>query len=105
MTAFAAATNVLFSDPNLSGTGTFTPFGGAPVSVRVIPWQQEEGTIVFGVTVQNPGRGFAISQADLPSRPRKRDQLLYGGTLYTCKADARGDVEGSQWTLDVDGGA
>lgn len=105
MTVFAAAENVLASDPNFALTGTFSPLSGTPAAVRVVPWQQEEVTDVFGAKVRNPGRGFKIPQADLPTRPRKGDRLTVGVTTYTCKADAAGDLEGTEWTLDVDGGA
>ena len=110
MNAFSAAADVLAADPNLSGTGTFSPYlpatgtWASPVPVRVMPWQQEEIANAFGVKVQNPGRGFKLLQREVPLRPRKRDRIVFGGFTYSCKADAQGDVEGTEWTCNVDGG-
>lgn len=108
MSIFAAAENVLANAaPTLFGTaatGTFSPSLGAPSTVRVIPWEQEESAVVFETDVRNPGRGFKVPRADLATRPLKGDRLVYASKTYTCTKDALGDIEATEWTLFVDGG-
>jgi hypothetical protein len=101
---FAAAAHVLATDPNGSAAGTYTPLGGVPVTVRVMPWQQEEVVAFGGVRMAAPGRGFKVLQADVPVRPKTHDTLLVDGRSYRIKRDALGDLEGTEWALDVDGG-
>lgn len=100
-TAFAAAVDVLFADPNLSVPGTFTASPlGSPIAVRVV-LTQNDPIIQFGeVGVRSPGVKLLLKVTEV-GNPKEGDTVTVGSTTYIIR-DARRDPHNLEWTLDVD---
>lgn len=117
MTAFGAeaarVAEALATEPEWSVAGTFTPAGGASVSVRIIPYRQDEVVTRLGDT-RSPGRGFLLQRTsalttaivaarptDTEGRPRTGDLLVVEGVTYRI-LDAQLDSSDTEWALNVD---
>ncbi len=101
MTVFAHAANVLASDPNLFGAGTFTAPGGPPIPVRVFVGNNDPTFFAAGASFQSPGVRLRIPVSMLPGRPVEHSTVVVGPTTYTVTG-ARADSAGMLWLIDVD---
>lgn len=82
MTAFDTAIDTLFADQNMAVDATYTPDGGAPVSVRVI-LDHDVDLIGLGfsdITDRRTVIGIRKSEIAAPGR---NDTILVGATTYT----------------------
>jgi len=79
----------------------FTPSGGDPVSIRVIP-QHEFDDVTIGAEVGMRGtqKSFLIKQSDVADRPSRGDQLAIGSTTFFVVREAD-DITDVEWLIDV----
>ncbi len=102
MTAFTDAAAVCFADPNFGVDGFFTAPPAAPIAVRIIFARRDEAVeLGFPVEVRAPGWEAHISKALVPSRPRVDVDLLNANGITYRIRDVAGDVEQTDWRLDV----
>lgn len=93
MSAFAAARNTLFTDPNLSRAAIYTPSGGTAVSIRVIYRRptEEEG---LGSIGHRGVRHLADVRASELVAPAKGDAITIADVGGFVVADATVDSQG-----------
>jgi hypothetical protein len=84
----------------LAVDAVYTPLGGAPAAIRVLPrggdWRHEVGA---GAAIQ-PGRTYTTSAAGL-ARPQGGDTIVVGGETFTVLGAGIGDSRGLIWTFEV----
>ena len=101
MSAFAAATNVLFADPHLARDAVYRPGGvGDGIPVRVMRRQPDriEG---FGDTrIASSTTTLDVRVSEVPE-PRPGDTLDLDGRAVVVQGAPLLDTEGLVWTLDT----
>ena len=85
----------------LGEDATYTPAGGDPVTVKVIPRRPDE-VLDFGETkIKSAKAVFDVRVSELAA-PAKGDALTFAGTGYVVQADPlRRDPRRLIWTLDT----
>jgi hypothetical protein len=85
----------------LGAGAAYTPNGGAPVSVTVVPRRPDQ-IIGFGETRLHSERAmFDVRVAEIPD-PRPGDTLELNGASYVVQgAPVRSDPDRLVWTLDT----
>jgi hypothetical protein len=99
MTVFQGAVDATFA---AFGTdATYTPAGGAPVSVRVIA-RRPDTIVGFGETrIHAETATFEVRVNEVAS-PRPGDQLAVDGETFVIQGEpARRDPDRLVWTVDV----
>lgn len=101
MTAFAAAIDALFADPNLALDGVYRPGGADPrVPVRIVVRRPDrvsefgETRIVAETTV------FDVRVSDIAA-PADGDTFEVDGTVYVVQGTPIRDAERLVWTLEA----
>lgn len=99
MSAFSAMVDDLFGDDNIALDAVYTPDGGDPVDVRVVP-SQEDIISGFGPTrVKAEKALFDVRRSELPA-PAAGAALEVDEVAYTVKAVRTDDPERLVWTLE-----
>lgn len=101
MDVFAAAMDVLATDPSWSVAGTFTPRGGTPQAVALVSSPRDPTAAAFGslgMQSGTPGRHFVVRVAEVPTRPREGD-LVTDGTESFRVQKAELAYRGTAWRL------
>lgn len=99
MIDFAADLAAIMND-GLGKDATFTPRGGAAVSLRVIP-RGGDLTADLGMSQSiTPAAVFTTAAAGL-ARPRAGDAITVGGVDYTLMSDAIRDARGLTWAMEA----
>jgi hypothetical protein len=97
VTAFAAAIDDLFADPNIGSDAVYTPAGGE--SVRVIARRPDE-IVGFGDTRIHAATAiFDVRISEVPA-PAEGDTLAVGGDTHVIQGEPVGDRERLVWSLD-----
>lgn len=100
MTAFAAAIDALFTDPNLGLAATFTADGGAPVPVRAIA-RRPDRIVAFGdARLASDSTLFELRVGEVAD-PRPGDRLDVGGDTYVLFGEPVRDAERLVWTVSA----
>ena len=100
MTAFAAAVDALFADPNLGRAAVYEPADGDPFPVRVIA-RRADAIAEFGeARLWSETTRFDLRVAELAA-PRSGDRIVIDGTTYVVQGEPVRDRERLVWTLDV----
>ena len=98
---FTTALRPLFTDPSRAVAGTYTPAGGAAVAVPMF-FTTRDPAIDIGIgTARAAGRVVALRVADVPTRPKKNDQVVGNGQSYAIR-DVDTDALNGRWLCDVD---
>jgi hypothetical protein len=101
MTAFAAAIDILFADPNL-GVGAIYRVGGADpgTMIRAIIRRPDRiGT--FGETrIATETTIFDIRTSDI-NAPAEGDTIEMNGTIYVIQGEPIRDAERLVWTIEA----
>jgi hypothetical protein len=104
-TAFAAAEDTLFADPNLSVAGVFSAPPTPGVTVRVILHRHDERLLDYGEGpgVTNPGLRAEMKVSQVPNRPRVgTDTLTVGSTTYQIREVTQTtDPDALTWQCDL----
>ena len=81
---------------------TYTPVAGSPVTVKVIPSEEDELVDVPGIgsRIQTETTLFDVRLSEIAA-PAKNAALVVAGTSYTIAARSHPDPRKLIWRLDV----
>lgn len=100
MSAFGAALDALFADPNLGRDAIYRAQGSAPVSIRIMARRADQ-VLDFGDTRIHTGNiMFDVRVSEVPD-PGPDDVLEIDGETFTVQGEPVQDPERLVWTLDV----
>jgi hypothetical protein len=100
MTAFAAAVDALFADPNLALAATWEPADGDPFPVRVIARRADAVTEFGEERLWSETTRFDVRVRDVAA-PRPDDRIVVDAATYIVQGEPVRDRERLIWTLDV----
>lgn len=100
MTVFAAAVDVLFTDPNMSVEAIYTPAAGSPVTVRAIWSRPDDSWSALGAGVTSPKRICDIRMSELADAA-EGDTVEIGGETFTVDGEPRRDSDRLVWRLGL----
>jgi hypothetical protein len=95
MTAFAAALDDLFADPNMA---VAVSYQGRPV--RALVRRPDRDVEFSDITVQTGTAVFEIRRHDVPA-PLAGDTIVHDGDNFVVQGEPRLDAERLIWTLDT----
>ena len=99
MTVFAGAVEATFTAFGIDAV--YTPAGGEPVGVRVIP-RRPDAIVGFGDTrIHTETATFEVRASEVAS-PRSEDQLIVDGQTFVIQGEPeRRDPDRLVWAVDV----
>ena len=100
MSAFAAALDALFADPNLGRDATYQPADGDPIPVRVITRRADAITEFGAARLWSETMRFDLRVSEVAS-PRPGDRLVLDVESFVIQGEPVRDRERLVWTLDV----
>ena len=100
MTAFAAAVDALFADPNIGRDAIYMPEGGAPVLVRVVARRADAVTDYGDARLWSETTRVDLRVAEVPN-PRPGDRLEIDGDAFLIQGEPVRDREQLVWTVDL----
>ena len=100
MSAFAAAVDALFADPNLARAASYEPADGDPVPVRVIARRADTVADFGDARLWSETTRFDLRVSEVTS-PRPGDRLVLDGETFVVQGEPMRDRERLVWTLDV----
>jgi len=100
MNAFAAAIEMLFSDPNIGVEAIYTSDGGAPVVVRAVVRQPDEVTNFGDARLWSETTRVDLRVAGVPN-PRPGDRIEIDGDAFLIQGEPVRDRERLVWTVDL----
>jgi hypothetical protein len=100
VTAFAAAVDALFADPNLAPEATYEPADGDPFPVSVIARRADAITEFGEARLWSETTRFDVRVSEV-ANPRPGDHIVIGGTIYIVQGEPARDRERLIWTLDT----
>lgn len=98
--SFSGMIEQLFTDPVLSGVGTYQAGSDAPFPVRLIV-KQPDTVLGFGSGHIHSSTTLFDVRASEISSPQVGDKIVYAGITYEVQAEPTADRERLVWTLDV----
>jgi len=100
MSAFGAALDTLFADPNLGRDAVYRAQGSDPVNIRIMARRADQ-VLDFGDTRVHTGNiMFDVRVSEVPD-PASGDVLVIDGDNFTVQGEPARDPERLVWTLDV----
>lgn len=100
MSAFGAALDTLFADPNLGRDALYRAQGSSPVTIRVMARRADQ-VLDFGDTRVHTGNiMFDVRVSEAPD-PGPGDVLEIEGESFSIQGEPVLDQERLVWTLDV----
>lgn len=100
MTAFAAAMDVLFTDPNLSAAATYIPAGDAARDVRVIVSRPDVENGFADVRVQSDTMVLKVRVSEV-AQPRKGDVFILDGETRLVQGAPVRNRKRLVWRIDT----
>ncbi len=100
MTAFAAAMDAIFGDPNMAVDATWYPAGGAPQPVRVIRKAPDEVT-AFGAAQILSETTLVDARVSEMANPKPGDGIGIGNDNFTIQGEPKRDRDGLLWTVEL----
>jgi hypothetical protein len=100
VTAFAAAVDALFADPNLGRDATYEPADGDPFPVRVIARRADAITDFGDARLWSETTRFDVRASEVAA-PRPGDRIVIDGTPYIVQGEPQRDRERLVWTIDT----
>ena len=100
MTAFAAAVDALFADPNLGKAAVYEPADGDPFPVRVIARRADAITEFGEARLWSETTRFDVRASEVAT-PRPGDRMVIDGATYIVQGKPVRDRERLVWTLDA----
>ena len=100
MTAFAAAVDALFADPNLGREASYEPADGDPFPVHVIARRADAITEFGEARLWSETTRLDVRVSDVAT-PRPDDQVVIDGIAYIVQGEPVRDRERLVWTLDT----
>lgn len=99
MIDFAADTAAIFDDV-LAVDATYTPDGGSPVAVRVIPRQSDQERSFGGAQLVSDSSVFLLAVAAVAA-PASGDTLAVDGATYQVQGEPMRDDRRLFWRLEA----
>ena len=100
MSAFAAAVDLLFTDPNIRREAIYIADGGAPVLVRVIPRRPDAITGFGDARLWSETTRVDLRVAEVAS-PRPGDRVEIDGEAFLVSGEPVRDRERLVWTVGL----
>jgi hypothetical protein len=101
MTAFSAAIDTIFADPNMAADATWLPAGVPPgFPVRVIVRAPDEMQDFGQAKLQQATTVIDVRVSDLSS-PGLTDQVQIGSDLFAVQGSPRRDVRRLVWSINL----
>jgi hypothetical protein len=100
MTAFAAAVDALFADPNLVREAAYGPADGDPFPVRIIARRADAITEFGDARLWSETTRFDLRVSEVAA-PRPGDRLAIDDTAYIVQGEPVRDRERLVWTIDT----
>jgi hypothetical protein len=98
--AFAAAIDLLFTDPNIGHDALHTPAGGKTRSVRVILRRADDVTTFGEARLWSETMRVDVHVAEMPN-PRPGDRIEIDGEAFLIQGEPVRDRERLVWTIDL----
>ena len=100
MSAFAAAIDALFADPNIARDAVYIAVGGAPVLVRVVARRADAVTEFGDARLWSDTTRIDLRVAEAPN-PRPGDRIEIEGEAFLVQGEPVRDHERLVWTVDL----
>jgi hypothetical protein len=101
MTAFSAAIDVIFADPNVAADAVWRAQGLPPdVPCRVIRRSPDDLTDFGGARIRSETTRVDVRVSEIAA-PVKGDRLTIGAEVFQVQGDPMRDTERLVWTLDL----
>jgi hypothetical protein len=100
MSAFGAAVDLLFADPNIGKDAVYTPEGGTPVPVRIIARRADEVTGFGEARLWSETTRIDLRVAEVPA-PRPGDRIEIDDDAFLIQGEPVRDRERLVWTVDL----
>ena len=100
MTAFAAAIEMLFADPNIGVEAIYTSDGGAPVLVRVVARRADAVSEFGDARLWSETTRIDLRIAEVPN-PRPGDRIEIDTEAFLIQGEPVRDRERLIWTVDL----
>ena len=100
MTAFAAATPMLFADPNIGAEAIYTSDGSAPVLVRAVARRADAVSEFGDARLCSETTRIDLRVAEVPN-PRPGDRIEIDGDAFLIQGEPVRDSERLVWTVDL----
>ena len=100
MSAFGAAVDLLFADPNIGKDAVYTPEGGTPVPVRIIARRADEVTGFGEARLWSETTRIDLRVAEVPA-PRPGDLIEIDDDAFLIQGEPVRDRERLVWTVDL----
>jgi hypothetical protein len=98
--AFAAAIDLLFTDPNIGQDAVFTPAGGAPLSVRIVAQRADDVTPFAEARLWSETTRVDLRIAEVPN-PRPGDRIEIDSEAFFIQGEPVRDRERLVWIVDL----
>ena len=100
MSAFAAAIERLFADPNIGVEAIYTSDGGAPVVVRAVVRRPDEVTNFGDARLWSETTRIDLRAAEVQN-PRPGERIEIDGEAFLIQGEPVRDRERLVWTVDL----
>ena len=100
MTAFAAALDLLFADPNLAQEAWHRDSEGQFTRIRIIPRQKDAVTEFGAARLWSETFRFDVRVSDLPA-PSPEEQILFGDETFLIQGEPVRDRDRLIWTIEA----
>ena len=100
MTAFSAALEVLFADPNIGVEAIYTTEGGVPVLVRAVARRADAVTEFGDARLWSETTRIDLRVAEVPN-PRPGDRIEIDGDAFLIQGEPERDRERLVWSVDL----
>ena len=100
MSAFTAAVDALFADPNIGRAAVYIADGGVPVLVRVIARRADAVTDFGDARLWSETTRVDLRVAEVPN-PRPGDRIEISGDAFLIQGEPVRDRERLVWTVDL----
>ena len=100
MSAFAAAIEMLFADPNIGVEAIYTSDGGGPVLVRAVARRADAVSDFGDARLWSETTRIDLRVAEVPN-PRPGDRIEIDGDAFLIQGEPVRDRERLVWTVDL----
>jgi hypothetical protein len=101
MTAFSAAVDVIFADPNVAADAQWFFAGIAPpVAIRVVRRAPDDVQDYGQARLSQPATTVDVRVSDIAS-PKPVDRIMIGGETFVIQGQPQRDRLGLVWTINL----
>lgn len=100
MTAFAAAIDLLFADPNLAHEAWHRDSEGQFTRIRIIPRRNDSITEFGAARLWSETFRFDVRISELPN-PRPQEQILLGDETFLIQGEPVRDRDRLIWSIEA----